>query len=267
MNSIKGFNPRRFLLLIRNDLFFNRSYFLISSGVVAGILLFFSTLARMNQVGPQFYPDFYQTAYSIILFLGGILITGKIFQRLHNNVKGSTWITLPASILEKFVSRLILLTVIFPIALTVLIFLISLIAVCIHVLFMSSSLGIFNPFDKNILSTITGYIVLQSPFLLGAIYFKKNSMAQTFLAIIGYLILLALIAHVFYIAIYSHYTDNFHELLNPNGIGLIQWIQGIFKHHSMPAYMIIYWGLTIFNWCIAPVCWVTGYFRLKEKEL
>jgi len=261
MNSIKGFNPSRFFLLIRNQLFLDRSifYFLISAGA---ILILFSIFEIMSKVHGMTYQPYYR----FFLFIGGISLTGRIFKGLHDEVKGSAWLTLPASIFEKFMSRLILLTVIYPLALMAVIFLISLISAGLHVALIGSSHGIFNPFDKSVLLGTAGYIVLQSPFFLGAIYFKKNPLAQTILAIAGYSILLVLIAHVFSMIIYPQNPGNFNYV--PNMGEMIMWITGIITHDYRPSYSIIYWVQLIFFWCvIAPACWVTGYFRLKEKEL
>ncbi|MBN1626975.1 MAG: hypothetical protein JW944_10670 [Deltaproteobacteria bacterium] len=265
MNSIKEFNPRRFFLLIRNDLYLNRSYFLIFFGVVTVILLFISTMAIiMPHVNYQAYHSFYM----IIVFWGGLVMTERIFKSLHDDVKGPAWLTLPASTLEKFVGRLTLLTVLFPMAVMTFIFLLSLILKASKGLFIGSGLGVFNPFDKNVLYLTAWYIVVQSPFLLGATYFKRNQGPLTFLAIVGYILLSVLMAHVFYIAIYSHFSNNFYDLLNPGGVGMIHWIGSILNNHSQPAYKIIYWVQKVFFWLIiAPVCWVTGYFRLKEKEI
>jgi hypothetical protein len=263
MNSIKEFNLRRFSLLIRNDLFLNRIYFLISAGVATGILLFFSLMVIFNQ--PQFYQAQLLTSYRLILILGGIIITGKIFKGLHNDVKGSTWLTLPASTLEKFVSRLILLTIMFPLALMALIFIVSLFFEGFNVALTGSSHGIFNPFQKEVFERTIVYIELQSPFLLGVTYFKKNTLPQTFLTIIGYLILLALIAQVPYMVIYSQYPEGFWGYFVP--YGTIQWIKWVLANKSSMAYEMAFWAGNIISWCIAPVFWVTAYFRLKEKEI
>jgi hypothetical protein len=264
VNIIKGFSFRRFFLLIRNDLFLNRSHFLIFSGVVTGILLLNYTLAIINQVNPQSFQTNLFFSFFFILFWGGIITTNKVFKDLRDEVRGSSWLTLPTSMLEKFVSRLILLTVIYPLMFIVLIFLLSLISVGLDVAFIGSIHGIFNPFDKSVLLGIATYIVLQSPFLLGVIYFKRRPVPKTFLTIAGYLILLILIARGFYMVIYPQSPeDSFFNIK-----AMIPWIIRISTPGSGTPFAAITWVQRIFFWgIVAPVCWVIGYIRLKEKEI
>lgn len=263
MNSIKGFNIKRVVLLVRNDFYLNRSFLLVFSGIIMVILLFQTIMIIMTHPDS---PGQYQGIYFLIAFWGGIVMTEKIFKGLHDEVKGSAWLTLPASTLEKFVSRLILLTVLFPMAVMVLIFLLTMISKSFQGLLIGKSYGIFNPFDKNVFYLTAWYIVVQSPFLLGATYFKRHTGPLTFLAIVGYLILLVLIAQVFYVVIYSHHPENFLDFFSLSG--MVRLFKGIINHRSGPAYTAIYWVQHISFWCfIAPVCWTAGYFRLKEKEI
>jgi hypothetical protein len=215
----------------------------------------------LNQIDPQFHLK----CYRLILYIGGIIVTSHIFKGLHDEVKGSAWLILPASTLEKFVSRLILLILFYPLGIILLVFLVSHISGYFNVLLIGASHGTFNPFDKIVLCRTGDYIVIQSLFLFGTIYFKRNP-ALTLLAIVGYLILLVFIARIFFMVIFSQYPDSFYDFFNMGE--WVGWVSWIFEHEQEIAYKIIYWVFVIYYWCfIAPIFWLAGYFRLKEKEV
>jgi len=261
MNFIKDFNPKRFFLLIRNDLFLNRSYFLIFSGVIAVIILLLSILEIIKPGSDIIY----RANYRILLYVAGILIGGKIFKGLHNEVQGSAWLTLPASILEKFLSRLILLEVLVPLWLMALFFLMSLFLGLGYSVFAGSFPDVFNPFNRDILMTTLRYFILISVYHLGLIYFKKDALGRTFLSLFIYQLLLFVIAIAGFRIFFGELFSDFLFIADPlrtipellNGNGQLEQLWSITKW----AIHIVFWYL------LAPLCWLTGYFRLKEKEV
>jgi hypothetical protein len=259
MNSIKRFDPRRFLLLIRNDLFMNRYSFLIFLAAAAGALLFLKLMGGANN------STFYQNWYFVILFVIGLNKTEKIFKGMHDDVKGPAWLTLPASTLEKFSSRALFLTVVFSIGLMAFFFLMSLTSEALNRWLIGSSHLIFNPFEKKVLVSTYVYIILQSLFMLGAIYFKKSPGIKTFLSLIIYVLVFVIIAGVAVKIFFGGSILNFAFAGNPvtNVQELVAENDTVTKIWSVirSAAHFAFW------YVLAPLCWIVGYIRLREKEV
>ena len=109
------------------------------------------------------------------------------------------------------------------------------------------------------------YFILQSVFMLGAIYFKKSPGIKTILSIVVYVlvftIFVTLAIKIFFggsfwnlLFISNKFTD-VPESVVRSGIFLRVWS------------MITYSARIGFLYLLAPLCWVIGYIRLKEKEV
>jgi hypothetical protein len=261
MNELKGFSARRCLLLIRNDLFLNRNYLVIFLAAAAGLLFILSGGRFFNGSAEVIaYPNF----YGLILFILGLTITEKTFKDIHDDVKGPTWLTLPASNLEKFSSRLIFCTVVVAAGLMIFFFLISLLWEGIHYLLNESNPRLFNPFEGKALSITYIYIIIQSLLMLGAIYFKKSPGIKTILSIVVYVLVFTILVAVaikiffggsFWNLLFGRNIMNVPELAARNDIPIKIWS------------MITFSVRLIFQYLFAPLCWVIGYIRLKEKEI
>jgi hypothetical protein len=262
MSRIKGFDTRRFFLIIRNEITLNRANFLIFAAVVWGVLLL-NLIIRMNVpkdaliLGPS---------YGIFVFISGLIMTEKAFKDLHDQNKGAAWLTLPASIFEKYVSRVAYSIVASTVSILILFFLFSVVSKGIIYLIFGAlnTPELFNPFSVDILiKTLRSWILL-SPFQLGIIYFKKRQFSKTFVSILAYQLLLVLIAvaglKIFFSDVQGQFSVNFPlemmpNLLIENSTSLVQ------------AWSIVKWWSSIAFWYLfAPFCWATGYIRLKETE-
>jgi len=261
MNRTDGFDTRRFFLIIRNEIILNRANFLIFSAVVWGILL-------INLLITMGIPDnirIYGPSYSVFVFISGLIITEKAFKELHDENKGAAWLTLPASLFEKYVSRVAYAIVASTAGIMILFFLFSLISEgFIYLIFGTSNTHeLFNPFSGDILlKTLRSWILL-SPFQLGIIYFKRRQFSKTFVSILGYQLFLVLIAvvglKIFISNVHGQLSVNFPPEMIPN-----LFIENI---SLAQAWSIVKWSASLAFWYfLAPLCWVTGYIRLKETE-
>ncbi len=111
MRTQNIFHPTRFYLLVRNGIVLNKSAILIVSAAVGGILLFLSALDAFLGYRPRFH----QGLYLGVLYVGGLIVTNRIFKEFHDTVKGPAWLLIPASLLEKASSRIALSTVMYVI--------------------------------------------------------------------------------------------------------------------------------------------------------
>lgn len=262
MNSIKGFNPRRFFLLIRNSLFLGRSLILIFSAAIGGMVILLSILSAKYRGPLEIYSIFYSIFYYVTLYTGGFILTENIFKELHHETKGAAWLSLPASTFEKFTCRLVITAVMYPIGIMMLFFLISLISEGImrNLWGPGHGLDLFNPFTRMILINTLIYFILQSVFLLGGVYFKTHAIIMTILS-------LAIYSFIFYMII--GFTG---KILFKDFFFLWHFVYMSDIMNSMPGLSfigsILKWAVYIGFWyLLAPLCWVIGYFRLKEKEI
>jgi hypothetical protein len=256
MNSLKEFNTRRFLLLIRNDLFLNRKYILIFLTVIIGVLLFqLMTSQSWQEIRIIDHPNFYDLA----LFILGISLTERIFREIHDEVKGPAYLTLPASTLEKFLSRFVLCTIIIFVGITMYLFLVSLSLGGVNNLLTGESNKFFQPFNKQILTTGWTFFISQSCFMLGAIYFKKNSFIKTILSIVTYFLIFLILEAV----IFKIFTGGpFGKIFFPYSKFAVKnepFIKAL--KLSDNTIKIILW------YFLAPIFWLIAYIRLKEKEV
>ena len=261
MNSIKGFNPRRFFLLIRNSLFLGRSLILIFSAAMVGMVIPLSILS-VKYNGPQ---ELYSIFYDLTLYIAGFILTANIFEGLHHEATGAAWLSLPASTFEKFTSRLAITTIIYTIGIMMLFFLISLISEWIirNIWGPGHGLGLFNPFSKVILLNTLIYFILQSVFLLGGVYFKNHAFFRTIISLVIYCLIFYMITGITGKILYEDFNFLWQFV---SVIPMHRFPFGHGVHHNIG--IILRWAVYEGFWyLLAPLCWVIGYFRLKEKEI
>lgn len=260
MTRLVQFSPKRCCLLIRNDIFINRSRILITTAAVWVLLIF---LSAWDKIGPNF-PVFYQKYYFIILSFSGVVVFGGMFKDLHHKVKGADWLTTPASIFEKLVSRTLLGAVILTAGIMAVVFLSSLTSECVNYLLFGSCHPIFNPFREGIFLNTIRYFILLSPLFLGAVYFKKSSLFKTFLSVSLYQVLFGLTVLFILRAVYGLSLVDFLFGFDPDG----EFQSFLFQLNGLgPVWSVAKWTAKIgFWWVLAPICWVTAYVRLKETE-
>ena len=188
----KYFNFYRIYLLIKRQIQINLKTFWVSAGAITGILfmLYFLTSLESKDLN-----EFFQGFYTFVLFLGGYIITSSVFKDMQSPERGYSYLLLPASTFEKFLSKLLLTTIGWIVSITVLYYIFSLFAGVFNVIIFKREFITFNPFNYEILRGIVIYIVTQSIFFLGAIYFKKNAFLKTNLLLCLCFVYLLLFLH------------------------------------------------------------------------
>lgn len=107
----------------------------------------------------------------------------------------------------------------------------------------------------GLLKTYVSFVITQSIFLLGSIFFKRNSVGRTFLSIMAISIVLIII-QLFLIKI------NFGTW-NMN----IQMNNTIFLPSGMKLFQNNVWIFKLLTYLTIPFLWLVSYFRLTEKEV
>ena len=262
MRTQNIFRPTRFYLLVRNGIVLNKSAILIISAAVGGVLLFLSALDAFLGYRPRFH----QGLYLGVLYVGGLIVTNRVFKEFHDTVKGPAWLLIPASLFEKASSRIALSTVMYVITTMIIYFCFSLVSEGFNWLLFKRHHPLFNPFDQWVLHGVALYFVLQAPFLVGAIYFQKHSLSKTILSLLGYIFAFFVIVVIAMWLIFGDYFDglipSLGMLIEQHGTSYEAIGANIERLGSVALWFwrIIFWAL------IPPLCWTICYYRLRETE-
>ncbi len=252
-NSI--LNPARFYLLTRKDIWMSLSRIRVSGQMVQnktiGLIMivvlavagmhYWASISSVESASEELFRFSHGMSQVTLLLLGGFLAS-VAFKELHESEESCTWLALPGSLLEKYVSRLLLTSLGYIVA-----------AAIAYVLFVTVLIGLsrlvfghivipFNPFDKALLDGIAYYLVLHSLFMLGGIIFKELAYPKT-----------AIVLSV----VFAACAKTLHFYMTTHGIA----------YHTDPQMDTIWMVIRIAFWGImAPVVWVIGYYLLRRKE-
>lgn len=241
------FSIKRFFGLIKCDLIMNRQTILVAASTILGALLLFNFIAPHNihQI------DAHPTGFLLLLFGGGIWMANRTFRRVHDKQRNYFFLTFPCSNFEKFLAPFFLASIGYALALLVLYTLFYWFIASLGYLFFHESFFISTPFLPQTWHMIWVYLVIQSVFMLGSVYFKKSPFLKATLTIslIGTVLFLfiALVAKMF---LQNQFESN------------MLWIPNI-ETVSMTGFTLVRFGFWI---VLAPFCWVITYYRLKEIE-
>ena len=263
MNSVYSINPKRLLLLIRSYLITNLNLILI----LAAVFLAITTLRAILDAFTENSPDLYNKIYFLMLYVSGFFITRRIGKELHDRRKGSNWILLPASTLEKFSTLLLLPTLILICGAALYMSILSVAVEQLMGIFISTSHEMLNPFATEFLKGLNIYISLQAAFLLGAIYFKKHGMSFTFLSFFAYFVILGVFSLVAVDLILGDYIEPMKNIP-----AFMDSTDKLYAMTLINKYLEVYntWEPVIsyfFSYVFPVICWITAFFSLKEMEL
>ncbi len=273
------FSPRRFGQLLLRDLAGGYRAILIAMAAVAGaaiLLSFLTTLGMAATNGVVQRGSFHLSVFLQLLFFGGFIITSLAFREARQNGAGIFYMTLPASTFEKFVSKLLATSVGFALGSLVFYTAVAAVSEGINRLVFGLGHGFFNPFDPTALRAVGLYLILQSVYLLGSIWFRKSAFLKTALAAtviaIGLVILTGVAARIILAPHFVHTTVH-AGMVNVGGWSLNwsqQFLEGIFGpggrgYPGLMVFKVI--GQVLFFGLLAPVCWLASYFRLSEVEV
>jgi len=217
--------------------------------------------------------------FAIVIF---IIRTVQFFHEVHSPTNRINYFMIPATQFEKFIISLLYTTVYFWVMMSVVYVIGNILGTWVNNLLaniglLSNLLGfshhdlswvIFGSTEnvtvnfgnaQTTLASVVAILILQSIFLLGGIYFKKNQLFKTFLALVAVGFFIALIsilmAKYFLINEVNAYTSG-----NVIGNGLNFNING---EDIEPVKTIS----NIFFYLLAPYLWIVSYIRLTEKEV
>ena len=271
------FSARRFGQILFRELAGGYRSILIAMAAVAGTVIVLSVLTTLGisqgsgmttaQTG-----GFYAGFFVQVLFLGGFIITSLAFREVQQNGAGIFYMTLPSSLLEKFVSKLLVTSVGYAVGSLVFYTIVAAAGEGINLLIFGFGHGLFNPLELPVLRAVGIYMITQSVFLLGSIWFRKLSLVKTVLWLAIFALGVAAIAAVTARLVLA---DHFVWRLAQSGRGA--WSMDLSSAYLSSRFGMGspgYTGAMVFAtigrvmfYLLAPVCWLAGYFKLGEVEV
>jgi hypothetical protein len=242
-----SYNPQRQLLLLGRQLSVSRQTWLIAAGAIFGVLLIVTALAAVLNPAELYE---IQGFYLVAFFFGGLIFTSQAFKELHSPHRSYFFLTLPASTLEKLVAAWLITSPLYIIGFTLFSFIIFLLGFLIGGVPFSMSYF----FNGGLGEAILSYMVVQTTFLWGAVYFRKNNFLKTVLA----LIVLGIILSLYGAALTNLLLDNqMLVFVKDHQPGSSAFPSNIFE----PYIQILFWGV------LGPYMLLMSYFTLKEREV
>lgn len=205
-------------------------------------------------------------AVSMFIIISGFIFASRMYKSFGYTPGGMHYLLIPATHLEKLVSGILLSTFYFLIGVLTCYFIGNTLGTNVgNMIFGTENAVHFQLFEtaneinrmssgSSYLDMFVGFAIVQSIFLLGSVYFKRNAVGKTILSIIAFSIVIGLIELVL-IKLNFDTTSITSQNIN---------IQVLDINSMFPGLEIV--G-QIIKYATAPFLWVVSYFRLTEKEV
>jgi len=255
METNKYLNINRLYYLIRRDFVINYKSFLIGIGAVGGFLLLLllgDTYAR----GYLGYDPVVVTFY-LFFFIGGFIFTSRVFNEIDRQESGYRYLTLPASTLEKLISKWLLSSIVFIIVSYVGMQIVVLLGALISVALFEVEFHIINFAKADFIIEAARYLVIHSIFFLGACAFRNHNFLKTVLAIF----IVGVVVSVF-TTIVAYLLPGKSIIVNPEYVSELEHLNssGFLETISQLKYIVTWY-------VIAPFFLIVSYFKLTERQV
>jgi hypothetical protein len=254
METNSFFDINRLKYLIIRQLNINYKTMLIASGAIAGFLMFIGTVilgfnnrelderAILGMVLPT-------------LIIVGLISTSVVFSELNSPHRGYLYLTLPASAFEKLISSWLVTSIFYVIFGMIMLFILNLYYILIAEVFGSYSPPLINIFSGEVLKPFGIYMVVQSIFLLGAIYFRRVNFLKTILAWFVFIMLISVYTGLLGKILFNHFAVDSHDLNRSFELKFT------IENQIIPITKYLFWI------AVAPFFLTVSYFRLKERQV
>ncbi len=278
-------NLKRLWLLTGRHWFENRKTYLLFFLALAAFLFgWFSFVLSIVQQARLLNPANQVTMYFLGLFLSGCLSASFLFHDFSSKSRTINYLMIPASALEKLICILFYGVILFFIGYNVVFYIADFLSLKVagtiytpewqnahgfsnHLSFRQANtfaldpdMYVFYPGDN--IDLYTAFFPIQSCFLLGAFYFKKNGMIKTLIVLLLiWLVFVVLESRILFSSIppNSRVVNAFTAYIMPQADGYDNIV-------TLPEWMY-HTVLFVTRFAITPAIWLATYFRLKEKEL
>lgn len=258
MKSEQVFQIGRFWKLLRRDLYLLYRSVLLGGGAAAGVFLFIVLVSNLTAPG-SLETEFSQSFFGALLLIGGYLVSAAIFNNIHRSPQNYFEFIIPASLPEKIISKLLLSALVFTVIAVIGFWLLTIIANLLTILLTPFNFPLFRPFANETLHIIAIYLVTQSIFLFGGIYFKKHSFLKTVVVCFLLVIILSAVVGLCGYLLFRNYAPDF-----PPAVQL-----SLADNSALEATMKTWGKIAEYAFWIllAPYFWILSYIRLRETEV
>jgi len=222
-----------------------------AAAVAAFAALFWGVLPAGGSEGT--YSGF---LFPAALFIGGALVSSRCFKKAHLPGFGMDYLMVPATVGEKFVSRVLMTCVGYALAVAVFTLALSALVIGLRVAFGHESSDLYKPWTLDTLRSIASYAVVNAVFVCGSLYFPRHALVKTALA----LGVFALVT-----AIYMSYLGR----TVMRGTGWSDWLRLLQDGQwgSLDLGKTVGLLRTVLYYALAPLFWVVGWLRLRELQV
>ncbi|MCK5823723.1 MAG: hypothetical protein KAG95_06945 [Bacteroidales bacterium] len=257
MTQNKIINFKNLFLFIKRYLFLNKNTLAVAFGAVSGTIFLILMFAAYQT--KSLNSDILFSTVMPFFFLGGLIFTSSSFKELHDPKTSYSFLTFPISTFEKLSGIWLSTSVLFSIVSIVIIYIINILASVLFSQLFNFQLHIDNIFTLQLFSEVGKYIVIQSIFLLGAIYFRKNNFLKTILAISVIFIVFAILTGLAGRIMFNDFIIPHNFNFNSNGVSIEH--QSMFSNTIPQILNFTFWYL------LTPFFLIVSYFRLKERQI
>lgn len=241
--------------LVFRDLYMNKKSALIFSGVLVGLLSLFGSIAKMDQSGAD--PEFHTMWYGTFFFIFGIFQTGGVYTEFAQPATRQDYLLLPASHLEKWVSRWFRTLPFYIIGFTVIYWIASWVMNIICLVAFGEIYLSFQPFQQNIFDFWQIYIVIHAVFMIGAIQFNKTATMKTALTLFILLFSVSIIGGAVAWILFQNIAES----------GMVVEPSFSFNLSEHTNYWLGKTGQILLWLILVPLFWWISYLKLNEKEV
>ncbi len=170
------FSAGRVAALMRNRLFDDAPAAGVTAGAIAAlnlIALIFGAVPFFNAASARGGP------WTLAVVLGGLLLSGNAFSKMHDGRSGPDWVLLPASAAEKYLSALIVYLFIYPLAASGAAMLLSAALLGLGELFGTGGGVLWNPLQAGLLKGAEAYLSVGIVAAAGSARFRKFALGKT----------------------------------------------------------------------------------------
>lgn len=205
--------------------------------------------------------------FGLAASLAGIFFSIDTFSKLRSSTgSGIMYLTVPATIFEKFLSSLLYSTIFTFITFSAVYLVFHIVLIFTGNVITGSNLSLYIPEMSLIWEAISDMLFFQSLYFFGALIFKKNQFGKTTAIIVGFIILTSIIGGLILKYSLDNSTNVFENSFTINLRGDLSsyTINGVPLTEVFENFKTIIIALTY----IIPVAmWTGSYFRLKKIQI
>jgi len=256
MNNV--FSLRRFTQLFVNHTVSNYRTYLMSVGVLMGIL--FLVMVYAASMNKFFLSESTRQLFFIIfMFVGGAIFTTGIFSNLGDKRKAIAYLMLPASNFEKLLVAWLYSFVIFQLIYFVGFYIIDFLVLSMNKNEGAKSSPMYFGSDFLFRTLLLSFAWIHSMAFFGAVFFKKLHFIKT--AFAAFIL-------IFVIVLFNRFSIDL--MIGPSAeagepFGSLMINEGEKSYYLKASEMVML--VPYLTWSTSLLLWVGAYFKLKETEV